>query len=86
MNKERRKVRSATQVDFDEILPEYDFSRARPNTYASRYAPPSRAPERKVELQGCVPLDAQAIFRHGFSGENACQAFIAEMDNAAGAP
>lgn len=26
------------QVDADEILPEYDFSRARPNKYASRYA------------------------------------------------
>lgn len=26
------------QVDADEILPEYDFSHARPNKYASRYA------------------------------------------------
>lgn len=26
------------QVDADEILPEYDFSRARPNKYAGRYA------------------------------------------------
>jgi hypothetical protein len=26
------------QVDADEILPEYDFSGARPNKYASRYA------------------------------------------------
>jgi len=26
------------QADADEILPEYDFSRARPNKYASRYA------------------------------------------------
>ncbi len=25
------------QVDDDEILPEYDFSHARPNKYASRY-------------------------------------------------
>ena len=25
------------QVGIDEILPEYDFSRARPNKYASRY-------------------------------------------------
>jgi len=25
-------------VEADEILPEYDFSRARPNKYASRYA------------------------------------------------
>jgi hypothetical protein len=26
------------QVGVDEVLPEYDFSRARPNKYASRYA------------------------------------------------
>jgi hypothetical protein len=34
---EARKTR-ARQVGADEILPEYDFSRARPNKYASRYA------------------------------------------------
>jgi len=36
----RRKAKRATlrQVGVDEILPEYDFSRARPNKYASRYA------------------------------------------------
>jgi hypothetical protein len=28
----------ARRVGVDEILPEYDFSRARPNKYASRYA------------------------------------------------
>ncbi len=38
MNKEHRKSRKAGRVDVDEILPEYDFSRARPNKYASRYA------------------------------------------------
>lgn len=26
-----------SQIDPDEILPEYDFSKARPNKYASRY-------------------------------------------------
>ena len=36
----RAKARGATprEVGVDEILPEYDFSRARPNKYASRYA------------------------------------------------
>jgi len=38
MSKEHRKGREAGRVDLDEILPEYDFSRARPNKYASRYA------------------------------------------------
>lgn len=38
MNKDDRKGREGGRVDVDEILPEYDFSRARPNKYASRYA------------------------------------------------
>jgi hypothetical protein len=38
MKKERRKTREDDRVDADEILPEYDFSRARPNKYATRYA------------------------------------------------
>jgi hypothetical protein len=29
---------AASRVERDEILPEYDFSRARPNKYAARYA------------------------------------------------
>ena len=38
MKKAQVKSREAVQVDFDEILPEYDFSRSRHNKYASRYA------------------------------------------------
>jgi hypothetical protein len=38
MKKEHKKVGEAGRVDADEILPEYDFSHARPNKYASRYA------------------------------------------------
>ena len=36
----RVKARSVTgrQVGLDEILPDYNFSRARPNKYAARYA------------------------------------------------
>src|SRR4051794_17224346 len=33
-----KKDHAKDQVDADEILPEYDFSHARPNKYASRYA------------------------------------------------
>ena len=36
-NARAKKVR-VHQVAVDEVLPEYDFSRARPNKYASRYA------------------------------------------------
>jgi hypothetical protein len=33
-----KKARSVSPgVDLDEVLPEYDFSRAKPNPYASRY-------------------------------------------------
>ena len=32
-----KKVRT-NRVGIDEVLPEYDFSRSRPNKYASRYA------------------------------------------------
>ena len=35
---EKAKKAPALQVGVDEILKEYDFSRARPNKYASRYA------------------------------------------------
>jgi hypothetical protein len=37
MKRNLRKPGHTTPVDTDDILPEYDFSRARPNKYASRY-------------------------------------------------
>ena len=38
MKREKIKGRGTSRVAPDEILPEYDFSRARPNKYAARYA------------------------------------------------
>ena len=38
MKRKQREARTARRVDREEILPEYDFSRARPNKYAARYA------------------------------------------------
>jgi hypothetical protein len=38
MKRSSIKREAAGRVDVDEILPEYDFSRAAPNKYASRYA------------------------------------------------
>ena len=38
MRKNEVRKAPARRVGVDEILPEYDFSRARPNKYASRYA------------------------------------------------
>ena len=37
MKKTRKSTGVAARVGADDILPEYDFSRARPNSYASRY-------------------------------------------------
>ena len=37
MKKFKKSAKAAAQVEPDEILPEYDFSRARPNKYAARY-------------------------------------------------
>ncbi|MGD1073269.1 MAG: hypothetical protein ABSB15_24415 [Bryobacteraceae bacterium] len=38
MKKARSTTKQAGSSGADEILPEYDFSRAQPNRYASRYA------------------------------------------------
>jgi hypothetical protein len=38
MKKSEARKAAGRQVGVDEILPEYDFSRARPNKYAPRYA------------------------------------------------
>ena len=38
MKKARSTTKQAGSGNADEILPEYDFSRAEPNRYASRYA------------------------------------------------
>jgi len=38
MRKAKPKKMRTRHVEIDEVLPEYDFSRSRPNKYASRYA------------------------------------------------
>jgi hypothetical protein len=38
MRKPKSKKTAIERIPLDEVLPEYDFSRARPNPYASRYA------------------------------------------------
>lgn len=38
MKRVKAKKATARHVGVNEVLPEYDFSRARPNKYASRYA------------------------------------------------
>jgi hypothetical protein len=38
MRNDKAKKRQIPKVDVNEVLPEYDFSRSRPNKYAARYA------------------------------------------------
>lgn len=38
MKKNRARPKKVREVPDDQILPEYDFSNARPNPYAARYA------------------------------------------------
>jgi hypothetical protein len=38
MEKAHKKSKAAGRLDRDEIMPEYDFSRAQPNRFASQYA------------------------------------------------
>ncbi len=60
MNKERHKGREPGRVDVDEILPEYDFSRARPNKYASRCAAGSMVVVLEPDVAAAFPTAEQA--------------------------
>ena len=54
MRKPKPKTMRPRPVRADEVLPEYDFSRSRPNKYASRYA--------KGTLVVTLDPDVAAIF------------------------
>ena len=60
MKKERNKHRESGRADFDEILPEYDFSRARPNKYASRYAAGGMVVVLEPDVAAAFPSAGQA--------------------------
>jgi hypothetical protein len=60
MNKAKRKGREAGRADVDEILPEYDFSHARPNKYASRYAAGSIVVVLEPDVAAAFPSAGQA--------------------------
>lgn len=54
MRKSRVGRARGAEVPPDEVLPEYDFSRSRPNTYASRY--------RRLALVVTLDPDVAAVF------------------------
>jgi hypothetical protein len=60
MKKEHKKVREAGRADADEILPEYDFSNARPNKYASQYAAGSVVVVLEPDVAAVFPSAGEA--------------------------
>jgi len=55
-----RKTKTPAPVDADEILPEYDFSRARRNKFASRYAADSMVVVLEPDVAAVFPTADQA--------------------------
>lgn len=60
MKKEKAKRSGAIRVPADEILPEYDFSRARPNPYAARAAKGSITVTLDPDVAAVFPSAGQA--------------------------
>lgn len=60
MKRSSRKRKSAASVDPDEILPEYDFSNASPNQYASRYAAGSAVVVLEPDVAAAFPTATEA--------------------------
>ena len=60
MKKGKGKKLAADRVAADEILPEYDFSRARPNKYASHYGKGSVLVSLDPDLAAVFPSAGQA--------------------------
>ncbi len=60
MKKEPLNGPKTRRVDADEILPEYDFSRARRNTYASRYVAGSVVVVLEPDVAAAFPNSGEA--------------------------
>lgn len=60
MKKVRNKGNGKQRVRADEILPEYDFSKARPNKYASRYAAGSSVIVLDPDVAAAFPTSGEA--------------------------
>ena len=66
MRKPNTKKLRTRRVGIDEVLPEYDFSRSRPNKYASRYA--------KGSLVVTLDPDVAAVFPGATEANDALRA------------
>jgi hypothetical protein len=60
MKKSLNKAEVVNQVDADEILPEYDFSRASPNKFASRYTKGSAVVVLEPDVAAAFPSSGEA--------------------------
>ena len=60
MKKSLNKGEVVNQVDADEILPEYDFSRAARNKYATRYAAGSAVVVLEPDVAAAFPSSGEA--------------------------
>jgi hypothetical protein len=60
MKKALNKAGAVSQVDADEILPEYDFSRAAPNKFASGYAAGSAVVVLDPDVAAAFPSSGEA--------------------------
>jgi hypothetical protein len=60
MKRTPRNSKAAVPTDADEILPEYDFSRAAPNNYASRYAGGSAVVALEPDVAAAFPSPGEA--------------------------
>jgi hypothetical protein len=54
------KPKATVQVDADDILPEYDFSHALPNKYASRYVAGSVVVVLEPDVAAAFPSSGEA--------------------------
>lgn len=73
MSKTRPKTMRRRQAGVDDVLPEYDFSRARPNKYASRYA--------KGTLVVTLDPDVAAVFPGAREANDALRALAGVIRN-----
>ncbi len=60
MKRSVNKVEVTNRADADEILPEYDFSRASRNKYASRYAAGSAVIVLEPDVAAAFPSSGEA--------------------------
>lgn len=55
----KAQAREARKVDIGEILPEYDFSRAKPNKFANRYAAGSNVVVLEPDVAAMFPSSGE---------------------------